>query len=189
LVRPRGGDFVYSERELAVMRHDIEAAKALGAAGAVLGVLTKDGVVDRDQTAALVALARPMTVTFHKAIDQTERPLDALDALLAIGVERVLTSGGRPTALEGAATLKALVDRGGDRIVVMAGGRLDAGSIATVVRESQVVEVHCGSAVTRAVTGPDTRRARDGADTSWGRVDAQRVAAIVAMLQGEGDRR
>ena len=107
LIRPRGGDFIYSEPEIAVMRHDIETAKALGAAGVVLGVLTADGAIDRDQTAALIALARPLSVTFHKAFDQTAEPLEALETLIDLGVERVLTSGGRPTALEGIETLGA----------------------------------------------------------------------------------
>ncbi len=106
LIRPRAGDFIYSEPEIAVMRHDIEVAKTLGAAGVVLGVLTRDATIDREQTAELVALARPLCVTFHKAFDQTAEPLEALDILIALGVERVLTSGGRPTALEGIETTR-----------------------------------------------------------------------------------
>src|SRR4051794_28654989 len=94
LIRPRAGDFVYSACELAVMRHDIEAAKALGAAGIVLGVLNGERTIDRDQTAALVALARPLSVTFHKAIDQTGDLLQSLDALIALGIDRILSSGG-----------------------------------------------------------------------------------------------
>ncbi len=95
LIRPRAGDFVYSERELAVMRHDIEAAKALGADGVVLGVLTREGGIARDPVAALIALARPLSVTFHKAIDQASDPLELLDTLMTIGADRVLSSGGR----------------------------------------------------------------------------------------------
>ncbi|MGP0067596.1 MAG: copper homeostasis protein CutC [Isosphaeraceae bacterium] len=184
LIRPRAGDFVYSERELAVMRHDIEAAKALGAAGVVLGVLTREGRLEHDQVSSLVAMARPLSVTFHRAIDQAGDPLEVLDALVAIGADRVLTSGGRPTALEGVEALKTLVDRGGDRIAVMAGGRLDLESLEPVIRRSRVVEVHLGSAVVRPAAGPEPPRAADGSETSWNRVDAQRVAAVVAMVQG-----
>jgi copper homeostasis protein len=186
LLRPRAGDFVYSERELAVMRHDIEAAKALGAAGVVLGVLTGESAIDRDRAAALIALARPMSVTFHRAIDQASEPLEALDALMAIGVDRVLSSGGRPTALEGMDTLKALVARAADRIAIMAGGRLDLDNLDTIVRTCQLAEIHLGSAVTRTVPGPEPSRARDGSETSWSRVDAQRVAAVVARVEGLG---
>ena len=125
LIRPRAGDFVYSEPEIAVMRHDIEVAKTLGAAGVVLGVLTREAAqstATRPRSSS--HLARPLCVTFHKAFDQTREPLEALDTLIDLGVERVLTSGGRPTALEGIETLAKLVDHAGEKITVMAGGRL-----------------------------------------------------------------
>jgi copper homeostasis protein len=123
-------------------------------------------------------------VTFHKAIDQAGDPLELLDALMTIGADRVLTSGGRPTALEGVAALKTLVDRAGDRIAVMAGGRLRLENLDPIIRRTQVVEVHLGSAVVRHVPGPEPSRAADGSETSWSRVDAQRVAAVVAQVQG-----
>jgi copper homeostasis protein len=175
LVRPRAGNFVYSESELAAIRHDIEVAKALGAAGTVLGVLTNEATIDRDQTARLVALARPLRVTFHKAFDQARDLLEALDTLIALDVDRVLTSGGRPTALEGLETLAKLVDRAGDQIAVMAGGRLDVDNLATIIRQSGIREVHLGSAVSREVYG---------AEASWNQTDPQRVAAVVSLVQG-----
>ena len=162
LIRPRAGDFVYSEPEIAVMRHDIEIAKALRAHGVVMGVLTPEATIDRDQTAELVDLARPLRITFHKAFDQTHQQMEALDTLIALGVERVLTSGGRPTAFEGIDTLAKLVDRAGDKIAVMAGGRLSTSNLETVIRRSRVSEVHLGSAVGRTLESsdvhPTTRR-------------------------------
>ena len=95
LIRPRGGDFLASEAELAAMRHDIETARRLGAAGVVLGLLGRMGPIDRDRTASLVELARPLSVTFHKAFDQTRDPDEALDALIGLGIDRVLSSGCR----------------------------------------------------------------------------------------------
>jgi copper homeostasis protein len=175
LIRPRAGDFVYSESELAVIRHDIEVAKALGADGIVLGVLTNEATIDRDQTARLIAMARPLRVTFHKAFDQTHDILEALDTLIALDVDRVLTSGGRPTALEGVETLAKLVDRAGDQIAVMAGGRLDFDNIETIIRRSGIREVHLGSAVSRTV---------NGSEASWNQTDPQRVAAVVSLVQG-----
>jgi copper homeostasis protein len=175
LIRPRAGDFVYPESMLAVIRHDIEVAKALGAAGIVLGVLTTDATIDRDQTAKLVALARPLRVTFHKAFDQTPDLLEALDTLIELNVDRVLTSGGRPTVLEGLQTLAKLVNRADDQIAVMAGGRLDFDNLETIIRQSGIREVHLGSAVSRTV---------HGSQTSWNQSDPQRVAAVVSLVQG-----
>lgn len=184
LIRPRPGDFVYSERELAVMRHDIEAAKALGAAGVVLGLLTGERAVDRDQAAPLIALARPLTVTFHRAIDQTRDLAESLDALIELGVDRVLSAGGRTTALKGVEMLRSLVDRAGARIAVMAGGRLDLDHLENIIQRTAVREVHLGTAVYRTVPGPVLPPARDESQASWHRVDAQRVANVVAHVQG-----
>jgi copper homeostasis protein len=184
LIRPRAGDFIYSQPELAVMRHDIEVVKALGAAGVVLGILTRDATIDDGRTAELIALARPMRVTFHKAFDQTPDPVEALDLLMTLGVERVLTSGGRPTALEGIETLAKLVEHAGDKIVVMAGGQLSTSNLETVIRETRVSEVHLGSAASRTIESSMSTSPRDGSDTSWTQTEDRRVAAIVALVRG-----
>ena len=180
LIRPRGGDFVYTEPEVAVMKHDIAVAKALGAAGVVLGVLHSDATVDRELATALIDLARPLSVTFHKAFDQTDDRVLALDTLIDIGVERVLTSGGFPTALEGAAALAKLVDHARGRITVMAGGRLEIASLQTVIRQSRVTEVHFGSAASQTIE-QEAWAQRDGTlDGARVQTRAHLVAAIVA---------
>ncbi len=184
LIRPRGGDFVYSELELSVIRHDIEVAKSLGAAGIVVGVLTVESTIDRDQMAALAALASPLQLTFHKAFDRVCDPLGSLDTLIALGVDRVLTSGGCATALEGANALAALVDRAGGRLSVMAGGRLDATGVERVIRQGKVHEIHLGSAVSERIPGAIHAISSDGSDTSWQWVDSRRVAEIVALVRG-----
>jgi copper homeostasis protein len=187
LIRPRPGDFVYSDRELAVMQHDIEAAKALGTAGVVLGVLTGDGTIDGDRTAALARLARPLSVTFHKAIDFTTDPVEALETLQALGIDRVLTAGGRPTVMEGLETLRTLVGRAGDRIAVMAGGRLGLDDLDAIIRSSGVREIHLGSAVRRPAEAQAARTSAPSGhpapETSWCRTDALRVAELVERLQ------
>ena len=142
MVRPRSGDFLYSEDELTVIRRDIAAAASAGADGVVLGVLTPDGRVDARALRELVALARPMSVTFHRAVDLTRDLEESLDTLIDAGVDRVLTSGGAATAAEGAATIASLVARAGDRIVVMAGGGITESSAARVVAETGVREIH-----------------------------------------------
>jgi copper homeostasis protein len=185
LIRPRAGGFVYSERELSVMHRDIEAAKALGAAGVVLGVLDGIAGIDRDRMAELLALARPLSVTFHRAIDQAKDPLATIDALVGIGVDRVLTSGARSTALEGLATIRSMVDRVAGRIAVMAGGGLSVDHLATLIGASGVREIHLGSATCRAVEGPDFGPALAGAH--WNRTDARLVKAIIDRVRGPSD--
>jgi copper homeostasis protein len=142
IVRPRAGDFLYSENELTVMQRDIAAAASAGADGVVLGVLTPDGRVDGDAMRHLVPLARPMSVTFHRAVDLTRDLEESLDALIDAGVDRVLTSGGAASAVEGIGTIASLVQRAAERIVVMAGGGITASNAARVVAETGVREIH-----------------------------------------------
>src|SRR5690606_35596625 len=119
LVRPRGGDFLYDADEVDVMRRDIEVARSLGADGVVIGALTPDGRVDEQATRALIAAARPMRVTFHRAFDAVRDPREALETLVALGADRVLTAGGAPSALEGADALRRLVAQAAGRLVVL----------------------------------------------------------------------
>ena len=142
LVRPRTGDFLYTDDELDVMRRDIEQVKTLGVEGVALGALTADGDVDVSRMQSLVELARPMSVTFHRAFDFVRRQDAALDALLELGVDRVLTSGGAPTALEGVSAIAELVRRVGDRMIVMAGGSITASNVGEIVAKTGVREVH-----------------------------------------------
>jgi copper homeostasis protein len=183
LIRPRAGDFIYSEPEIAVMRHDIEIAKTLGAAGVVLGVLKQEGGIDQATTEALIALARPLSITFHKAFDQTPAPLEALDTLIEMGVERVLTSGGRRTALEGVEILAQLVDRASGRITILAGGRLDIVNLETVIRRGRITEVHLGSAANRTIEGATLAQPLDSSDNARSQTHAPAVAAIVAIVK------
>jgi len=187
LVRPRAGNFVYAPLEVDVMRHDIEVAKALGAAGVVLGVLTADRTIDREQMAILTELARPLSLTFHKAFDQVRNQKAALGILMELGIDRVLTSGGQGSALDGVETLAMLVESAGGRLAVMAGGRLDARSLPRVIRQAKVNEVHLGSAVSENNAGGTTFTALEGAETSWSQVSSQRVAQIVRVVRTAED--
>ena len=142
LVRPRGGDFRYSPPELSAMLDDIARARSLGAAGVVVGALGADGRVDRAAMERLVAAAGPMSVTFHRAFDVVPDRIAALEALIPLGVDRVLTSGGAPTAEAGVPELKRLVDRAAGRIGILAAGRIRAANVPAIVRATGVREVH-----------------------------------------------
>ena len=142
MIRPRGGDFCYSPVELDVMRRDVELAKRLGADGVVFGLLTEDAAVDLERTQELVELARPLSVTFHRAFDMAREPFQALEDLAALGVDRVLTSGQEASVVEGLDLVAELVRRAGDRIVVMPGGGLGERNIAKVVAATGARELH-----------------------------------------------
>ncbi len=142
MVRPRGGDFCYSDDEFDVMQRDVAGFKRLGADGVVLGILNPDGTVDAGRTARLVESARPMTVTFHRAIDVTRDVFEALETLVGMGVERVLTSGGEATVLEGVEVVAEMVRRSGDRIVVMPGGGIRERNVERVLRITGAREIH-----------------------------------------------
>lgn len=142
IIRPRGGDFLYSDAEFDTMRIDVEAARTSRVDGIVIGLLTADGNIDKERTTELVTLARPMSVTFHRAFDVCRDPLTALEELIEIGVDRVLTSGQCADALSGAETIKKLVETAGDRITVMACGGIDETNAAEVVAATGAKEFH-----------------------------------------------
>jgi len=142
IVRPRGGDFLYSEAEFAAMCEDVLALKELGVPGIVSGCLTASGEVDIERTAELLRLARPMSFTFHRAFDMVHDAAQALEALVGLGVDRLLTSGQRANAMEGLANLKQLGAWAGGRILVMPCGGLRAGNIGQVCRETGLHELH-----------------------------------------------
>lgn len=126
LLRPRGGDFVYSHAEYEAMREDLQQAAALGAAGVVLGLLHAVGTVDRERTQALVELAGPLQVTFHRAFDRTRDLPEALEQVIGSGCGRLLTSGGQPLAPDGAGMLAQLVAQADGRLRIAAGGGVTA---------------------------------------------------------------
>jgi len=149
LIRPRSGDFLYDDAELAVMRRDIVVARDLGADGVVIGALRPDGTVDADRTNALVDAARPLEVTFHRAFDFTRDAAEALEAVTALGIDRVLTSGWAATALDGIGTLTELVRRAGERPVLVAAGGITEDNVARIVQATGVREVHVRAAARR----------------------------------------
>jgi len=142
MIRPRGGDFLYTDAEFASMQHDIRIAKDLGADGIVLGLVRADGAVDVERTRQLVELARPLPVTFHRAIDVSRDLLVALEAVIATGAARVLTSGGQPSVVDGAAMVAKMVAAAEDRIIVMPGCGIRADNVLSILQTTGAREVH-----------------------------------------------
>src|SRR6516225_2284170 len=133
IIRPRGGDFLYTDQELDVMREDIRMAKDLGADGVVIGCLTTEGDIDRARTEELVRLARPLNVTFHRAFDMCRDPREGLEHLIELGANRVLTSGQEASCVEGLDLIASLQKQAARRIIVMPGGGLTPRNIAKFV--------------------------------------------------------
>jgi copper homeostasis protein len=184
LVRPRGGDFVYSANEIDVMRRDIMHIKELGAAGVVFGILQPDGRVDVETTRALVQLARPLEVTFHRAFDATPSLPQALEDVIATGADRLLTSGGKRNVVAGSAALAELVRLAGQRIEIAVGGGLRLQNAALLARTTHAKHFH-GSLRRRlkdAVSGAKTV----GDSMSPGSryvVDANAVRTLIQRLE------
>lgn len=182
LIRPRAGDFVYSDDECATMRRDIEACRDLGAAGVVLGVLDAAGDIDVARCRALIGAARGLRVTFHRAFDLARDPRQALETVIALGCDRLLTSGQQPTAAAGAGLIGQLVGWARDRIVVMPGAGIDADNVVALARATGAHEFHASAK--RRVPA----RARPGAPALAGlgeahfATDARRVRACVDAL-------
>lgn len=142
IIRPRGGDFLYSSLEHKIMLKDIEIARQLGADGIVIGCLTAEGEVDMERNRELIAAAGGMSVTFHRAFDMCRAPFDSLEKIISLGCHRILTSGQQQQAEQGIPLLKELVRQAGDRIIIMPGSGINDKNIATIARETGAKEFH-----------------------------------------------
>ncbi|WP_263378680.1 copper homeostasis protein CutC [Granulicella paludicola] len=182
LIRPRGGNYLYTEAEIAVMAEDILHVKSLGAAGVVLGLLKADRTVDVETTRNFVQLARPMQVTFHRAFDDTPDLETALEAVISTGCERVLTSGGCTDVAQGAEILARLVKQADGRLEVAVGGGLRLTNASSLVRLTGATHFH-GS----LRPGREKRvESADGAlvpETEYSEVEVTAVREMVEQLQ------
>ena len=142
IIRPRGGDFLYSALEQRIMLKDIENARRLGVDGVVIGCLTPEGEVDMTRNRELLEAAEGMSVTFHRAFDMCRDPFESLERIIELGCERILTSGQQPRAEQGINLLNKLVEKAGDRIIIMPGSGVNAGNIAKLARETNAREFH-----------------------------------------------
>ena len=144
MIRPRGGDFCYSSHEIDIMQRDIARAKTLGTDGVVLGVLELSGRVDVERTRQFVDLARPLSLTFHRAFDMTPNIFQSLDDVCGTGAHRILTSGSEQTSLKGIEAIATLVKTAGVRIGIIAGSGINAANVSQILEHTGVREIHVG---------------------------------------------
>ena len=187
IIRPRGGDFLYSESEIEEMLYDIHIAKELGADGLVFGCLTPEGDVDIKVMKRLMEAAGETPVTFHRAFDHTSDPLKALEDIIGLGCARILTSGCRPTALEGVSLLTRLVEVAEDRLIIMPGCGVKEDNIAEIARLSGAREFHF-SARESVESGmifrnPEVAMGTEEDPYGYVQTTARRVAATIEPLK------
>ncbi len=191
MIRPRGGDFLYSDEEFDVMKMDIMAAKRAGADGVVFGILTSTGEID-SRCADLIQLAKPMSVTCHRAFDMTKDLSMALEDCVACGFDRILTSGGKPKAIEGVDVIADLNRQAKGRVKIMPGSGIDENNVRAIVVKTKVEEIHF-SAVCFRESGMQFRNKdiagmgnTEGGEFSLRTVDAGRIGEMRRLSMDEG---
>jgi len=143
IIRPRGGDFLYSRSEFEVMKSDLLIVKELGYLGAVIGLLNADGSIDTNRTKELVDIAGPsMQISFHRAFDRCKDPIKSVEDIIATGCKRILTSGQVPNAVDDLPLLKKLVEQAGDRIIIMPGSGVRSNNIKEIIQATGAKEIH-----------------------------------------------
>ncbi len=142
MIRPRGGDFLYSDEDFEMMKLDAEFCKKSGCDGIVTGILTADGKVDKKRCKELIDLAYPLEATFHRAFDRVENPFEALEDIIGLGFERILTSGLKPKAIENTGLLAELINKAGGRIIIMPGSGINAENIISIAETTGAKEFH-----------------------------------------------
>jgi copper homeostasis protein len=147
IIRPRGGDFLYSKEEFEIIKNDILLCRELGYEGVVIGLLNPDGSIDSLRLKNLVDLAYPMEVTFHRAFDRCADPITSLEQIIEAGCHRILTSGQRPTAPEGGKLLKELVQVADGRIIIMPGSGVKSSNIINLFQETGATEFHASARI------------------------------------------
>ena len=194
IVRPRGGDFCYTELEFEVMQEDIKHGQKLGADGIVLGLLDEDGLVNVNRTRQLVELARPLPVTFHRAIDMTPDLMTALEDVMATGASRILTSGGAPNATAGMHMIAEMIEASKGRIAIMPGGGVSIDTIAAIAETTGATEFHSSA---RSAFASPVRFRKQGMSMGDVRgreyrrytVREESVSALVAALDRSSEER
>lgn len=142
MIRPRGGDFLYSDDDFEIMKNDVAICKQLGCDGIVTGILTKDGKVDKKRCRELIEFVYPLEATFHRAFDRVSDPFEALEDIIELGFERILTSGLKPKAIESMELLSQLIRQSDERIIIMPGSGVTAENIISIAESTGATEFH-----------------------------------------------
>ena len=142
MIRPRGADFCYSPEEFEIMKYDVQLAKDLGADGVVFGILKREGTIDKVRMAQLAEIARPMGITCHRAFDMTRDPYEALNDLVSLGIDRILTSGQSDSALQGAPLIRELIGKSQEKIILMPGHGIKENNLEKVIQDTGAKEFH-----------------------------------------------
>ena len=142
MIRPRGGDFCYSDLEFEIMQEDVKIAGLMGADGIVSGILNPDGTIDSERMGIMKSLAGNMGFTCHRAFDMTVDKIEALESLIDLGIERILTSGGKNKAPDGKELITRLIDRANERIVIMPGSGVNEDTIVNLRDNTGATEFH-----------------------------------------------
>lgn len=142
MIRPRGGDFLYSDDDFEIMKNDAAICKQLGCDGIVTGILTKDGKVDKKRCKELIEFVYPLEATFHRAFDRVTDPFEALEEIIELGFERILTSGLKPKAIDSVELLSQLIKQSDERIIIMPGSGVTAENIIKIAESTGATEFH-----------------------------------------------
>ncbi len=191
LIRPRAGDFCYSEEEFETMKTTIEFCKQHMIDGIVIGLLNPDRTIDLKRTKELVKLARPMQVTFHRAFDSVKNPLKAVEQLIDIGIDRILTSGQKNTAIEGKELIHQLVLQAKNRISIMPGAGINAQNIETLIETTKATEYHLSakslvkSNMTSSSSNLQLNSSPEVSEFDYYETDLEKVRTIVRIVNGK----
>lgn len=142
LIRPRGGDFCYNNAEFEIMRRDIIHVKNIGVDGIVIGMLTKDGQIDVDRLSKIVKIAGSLSITFHRAFDMVLEPFKALEQLISLDIDRILTSGQKNKAIDGVDLIAELVKKAENKIIIMPGSGINIANAKKLINKTKVSEIH-----------------------------------------------
>ena len=183
IIRPRGGDFLYSDAEFEIMKTDVQLCKDLDCEGVVIGMLNADATIDTVRCAQLVKIAYPMGVTFHRAFDRVLDAQKALEDVIAIGCERVLTSGFYPNVMDGIENIKALIKQADDRIIIMPGSGVRASNVKQIIELTGATEIH-SSARKNTDSLMQIKSTTMVENLQTVNIDADEVKAMVDALKG-----